>query len=48
MIKYIKIKKTKIKKDDILAQAGYKTYRFMSNNKPSVEELRFKVLFLDK
>lgn len=31
------------KRDDILAQAGYKTYRFMSNNKPTVEELRVKV-----
>ncbi len=28
------------KRDDILAQAGYKTYRYMSNNKPTLEELR--------
>lgn len=32
------------KRDSILAQAGYKTYRFMSNNKPSVEDLRKKIL----
>ena len=28
------------KRDGILQQAGYKTFRFMSNNKPSIEELR--------
>lgn len=31
------------KRDDILAQAGYKTFRFMANNKPNLEELRTKI-----